>query len=455
MSIFKKITKIFTRTVLFVTVEMWSVRLEDYPKRIAFLLRYLRVIMVAFRRFTEDRIQLRASGLTYYTLLAIVPILAVGFGIAKGFGFDKDLEQELIANFKGQEEVLNWIITLAHSALDTVKSGMIAGIGLVMLVWSVMSVLGNIESSFNDIWQIRKQRSYVRRFTNYLSLMLVAPIFIFLANSGNLYMASKLSSISSQISIVNLSPFAVFLMKLIPYVMTWMLFTLLYVALPNTRVKFTSALLAGIIAGTAFQFVQWFYIDAQMFMTRTNAIYGSFAALPLLLIVLQLSWLIVLLGAEISFANQNIDLYELETESMQISPYARRAYNILLLEHIVQRFIDGKKPQTTHELASKTKLPIRLVGMVLDDLMASDLVSEIYTEKERLRAYAPARDVGKYTIKYVVESLDKSGNNSVLNQPANELRKVLHIQENFLRAMEQAPDNFLIQDICNYQIPKE
>jgi membrane protein len=454
MSFSQKITKIITRAIQFVTDEMWSVRLDDYPKHIATLLKYLRVILVSVRRFGEDKIQLRASGLTYYTLLAIVPILAVGFGIAKGFGFDKDLEKELIENFKGQEEVLNWIITLAHSALDTVKGGMIAGVGLVMLVWSVMSVLGNIESSFNDIWQIRKQRSYVRKFTNYLSLMLVAPIFIFLANSGNLFMASKLTSISSQISIVDLNPFAVFLMKLIPYVMTWMLFTLLYIALPNTRVKFTSALLAGIISGTAFQVVQWVYIDAQMFMSRTNAIYGSFAALPLLLIVLQLSWLIVLLGAEISFANQNIELYELENESLQISPYAQRAYNILLLEHIVQRFINGKKPQTIQELAGRMKLPVRLVRMVLDNLMASDLVSEIYTEKERLRAYAPARDVAKYTIRYIVEALDKSGNNRILDKASNELRKVLHIQDSFLQTMEHAPDNILIQDLIRYKIEK-
>ena len=451
MNISQRITKIFR----FVTDGVWRVRLDDYPKSIALLLRYLRVVLLSFRRFGEDRIQLRASALTYYTLLAIVPILAVGFGIAKGFGFDKDLEQELIANFKGQEDVLIWIIDLAHSALDTVKGGVIAGVGLVMLVWSVMSVLGNIESSFNDIWQIRKQRSYVRRFTNYLSLMLVAPIFIFLANSGNLYMASKLTSISSQISIVNLSPFALFLMKLIPYVMTWMLFTLLYIALPNTRVKFMSALLAGILSGTAFQLVMWAYIDMQMFMTRTNAIYGSFAVLPLLLIVLQLSWLIVLLGAEISFANQNIELYELENESIQISPYAQRAYNILLLEHIVQRFIGGKNPQTTQELANRMKIPVRLVRVVLADLLSSRLVTEVCTEKEREYAYAPARDVGKYTIKYIVESLDKNGNNHILDKPTDELRKVLYIQENFLRAMEQAPDNILIQDFVGYKIENQ
>ena len=434
----------------FITDEVWSVRLEEYPKPVATLVHYLRVILISVRRFGEDKVQVRASALTYYTLLALVPILAMGFGIAKGFGYDKDLEQKLMDNFMGEEEVLNWVISFARSALDTAKGGVIAGVGLTLLLWSVMSVLGNIESSFNDIWQIKKPRPYVRKFTNYLSLMLVAPVFIILYSSGNVFVATKLTDITSQIDIVNLNSFAVFLMKLFPYVMIWILFTLLYIVMPNTKVKFVSALLAGILAGTAFQIIQWVYIDAQMFMSRTNAIYGSFAALPLLLIVMQTSWLIVLFGAEISFANQNIDLYELENESLYISPYAHRAYNLMLLERIVQHFIDGKKPQSAPDLANKMKLPIRLVRMVIADLLASDLIAEVYTEKERMRAYTPAKDVRLYTIKYVIEALDKKGNNHILNNPDDELSKVLHIQENFLKAIEQAPDNILVQDLPTY-----
>jgi membrane protein len=158
----------------------------------------------------------------------------------------------------------------------------------------------------------------------------------------------------------------------------------------------------------------------------------------------------VLLGAEVSFANQNIDLYELENESRQISPYAHRAYNILLLERIVRRFIDGEKPLTAQDIAREMKLPIRLVRMVMTDLLAAGLVLETYTEKEKVRAYMPAKDVGKYTVKYAVEMLDKSGNNRILNKPANELWKVLHIQENFLQAAEHASGNILIQDLPNY-----
>jgi len=449
MNISQKITAIFSKTKSFITDEVWSVRLDDYPKHVAMPLKYLRVILVSVRRFGEDKVQLRASALTYYSMLATVPILAMGFAIAKGFGYDVELEQRLIDNFKGEEEVLNWLISFAHSALDTAKGGIIAGVGLVMLFWSVMKMLGNIESSFNDIWQIKKNRSLVRKFTNYLSFMLVAPVFIILAGSGNVFVATKLSNIASSVEMVNLSSFVVFLMKLFPYVMTWLLFTLLYIIMPNTRVKFPSALIAGILAGTAFQVTQYIYIDLQMFMTRTNAIYGSFAALPLLLIWIRMSWQIVLFGAEVSFANQNVDLYEYENESQQISLFAQKAFGILLLESIVRRFIDGEKPLTDQQLSAEMKLPMRLVRLVIANLLAANLVSEVVTASEKVRAYAPARDVRRFTIKYIVEALDKSGNNRVLDKPNDELRKVLHVQENFLQALEHAPDNVLIQDLLH------
>ena len=448
-----KILKIFNRVKHFITDEVWSIRLTDYPKHIATLLKYLRVFLVSFRRFGEDKVQLRASSLTYYSLLSLVPILAMGFGIAKGFGFDKDLEQKLIDNFMGQEDVLNSIISFARNMLDNTKGGLIAGVGLAVLFWSVMKMMGNIESSFNDIWQIKKNRSYVRKFTDYLSIMLIAPVFIFLAGSGSVFVATQLNNITSNIDVVNLNHAVVFLMKLFPYIMTWLLFTLLYIIMPNTKVEFSSALIAGILAGTAFLVVQWFYIVAQMGMSRYNVIYGSFAALPLLLFWLRASWLIVLLGAEVSFAKQNIDQYELENESLQISSYAHRVYNILLLEMILRRFVEGKTPLTSQELAKQMKLPIRLVRQVIAELLAGNLISEICIDaNEKVHAYMPAKDVKFYTVKYVIETLEKSGNNRILKNRTEYLNKVVQIQENLLRVIENAPDNILIQELSDYPV---
>ena len=451
MSIINKVKKTFEWGKNFIAEGVWSVRLDDYPKHIAMLLKYLRVILVSFRRFNEDKVQLRASSLTYYSLLALVPILAMGFGIAKGFGFDKDLEQKLVENFAEQEEVLNWIISFAHNMLDNTKGGLIAGVGLAVLFWSVMKMMGNIEDSFNDIWQVKRGRSYVRKFTDYLAIMLIAPVFIILASSGRVFVATQLNNITSSINLVDLNIVVVLLMKLFPYVMTWMLFTLIYIIIPNTKVDLSSAILAGVLAGTAFMVVQWFYIVAQMGMSRYNVIYGSFAALPLLLFWLRASWIIVLLGSEVTFAKQNIDLYEMEKESLKSSQYAHRAYNILLLEHIVRRFVDGETPLTAREMSKQMKLPIRLVRVTISDLLACNLISEVcIADNDKAHAYAPAKDVKRYTIKHVVESLDKSGNNHILKNPTDNLNKVLHIQENFLQIMENVPDNILIQDLSEY-----
>ena len=448
MGIVQKIQKIYSRVKAFITVDVWKLRLVELPKHVAVLVKYLRVILVSIRRFNEDKVQLRASSLTYYSLLALVPILAMGFGIAKGFGFDKDLEQRLTENFMGQEEVLNWIISFAQNMLENTKGGWIAGVALAMLFWSVMKMMINIENSFNDIWQVKKGRSYVRKFTDYFSVMLIAPVFIFLAGTGQVFVATQLDNIISGINILNLRPVVAFLMKLFPFVMTWLLFSLVYIIIPNTRVKFRSAFIAGVTAGTAFMVVQWFYIYAQMGMSRYNVIYGSFAALPLLLFWLRASWVIVLLGAEISFARQNIDQYEMENESLHLSKYALRAYNILMLKIVVQRFIEGEKPLTAKVLAEHMKLPVRLIKTVINELLASNLILEVVcVSDDKIHAYAPSKDVRQYTMKYVIEALDKSGNNSILDDPKDDLNKVLQIQENFLKIIEQAPENILIHEL--------
>ena len=455
MNVIQKILYIFNRIKCFITKDVWIIRLDDFPRHIAMLLKYLRVLLVSFRRFNEDKVQVRASSLTYYSLLAIVPILAMGFGIAKGFGYEKDLEQRLIDNFMGQEEVLNWIISFAHNMLDNTKGGLIAGVGLAILFWSIIKMMDNIETSFNDIWQVKKRRSYVRKYTNYLSTMLIVPVFVILVSSGSVFLTTQLNNISSNVNIVNLNPFVVFLMKLFPYLLTWSLLTLLYIIIPNTKVQFSSALISGILAGTAFLVVQWFYIYAQMGMSRYNVIYGSFAALPLLLFWLRASWLILFLGAELTFARQNIDQYEWENESLHISPYAHRAYCILLLEGIVRRFIDEEKPLTANQIAIQLKLPISLVRKIIIDLHSTNLISEVYIAgNDKEHAYQPAKAVKRYTVKYVVESLDKNGNNNILNKPADELKKVLHIQDNFLNVIENAPDNILLQDLRDYSIEK-
>ena len=166
-----------TRAIEFIATDIWRVRLEDLPFGKSFLIKQLRVIIITLRRFDEDKCFLRASSLTFYTLLSIVPVAAMLFGVAKGFGFEKLLRKELFERFPGdaQQEVMTKVIEFAESMLEATKGGLIAGIGLIVLFWSVIKVLSNIEASLNDIWEIKENRNWGRKFSDYLAVMIIKP----------------------------------------------------------------------------------------------------------------------------------------------------------------------------------------------------------------------------------------------------------------------------------------
>ncbi|HQQ61563.1 MAG TPA: YihY/virulence factor BrkB family protein, partial [Kiritimatiellia bacterium] len=300
--------------------DIWRIRSSRLPRGKSFFLNLLRVVILSIRGFDEDKCQLRASALTFYSLISIVPVLAMAFGIAKGFGFEKVLEAQLREKLSGHEEILNNVIAFSHSLLQNTQGGLIAGVGLVMLFWAVLKVLGHIEYSFNDIWGVKQQRSLSRKFADYLSLMLVCPVMLILSGGVTVFITTQVELILEKFAILGgFSPIVFFILEGLPYTMMWGLFTFLYLFMPNTKVRFASAFIAGILAGTIFQAVQWGYITFQVGVVKYNAIYGSFAALPLFLVWLQASWLIVLYGAEFAFAYQNVDTYEYEPDALAAS----------------------------------------------------------------------------------------------------------------------------------------
>jgi membrane protein len=309
----------------FIKVDIWRIRLADLPFGKSFLIKQLRIIILAIRGYDEDKCFFRASSLTFYTLLSIVPVAAMFFGIAKGFGFEKVLEKRIYENFPGQQEVLSQVLNFSNSLLQETRGGLIAGIGLAVLFWSILKVLNHIERSFNDIWEIKVGRSWGRKFGDYLSIMLISPIFIILSGSVTVFITTQVEQITQRIALLGMfSPAISFLLKFIPYALIWALFTFLYIIMPNTKVNFKAGLLGGVVAGTIYQIAQWAYISFQVGAARYNAIYGSFAALPLFLMWVQISWWIVLFGAELSFANQNVDTYEYEPDCLKISPAFKR-----------------------------------------------------------------------------------------------------------------------------------
>ena len=388
---------------------LWHTPFSQFTKRRLFLVKQVRVIYVAIRGFIKDKVQTQASALTLNTLLAIVPVVAIAFAIAKGFGLDQNLIDALRNEFSSQQQILDWLVNLAQNALQQTKGGYLAGIGAVILVYSVMSLLANVETSFNHIWQTAS-RPFNRKFTDYLAIMIITPAFLILSTILTVFLSSKINGIFSSAPLLEtFKPVTGFLLKLVPFILTCLILTIIYIVIPNTKVAFVPALVGGLIAGIALKLLQWVYLDLQMGITRLSAIYGSFAAIPLLIIWLQTSWIIILLGAELSFANQNLAQYEQEAEALKISNFQKRSLSVMLMHKICSNFSEGIKPISAVELAENFNLPIRLVREMLENLHDVNLLSEIVDDKEKETFYQPAIDINKITVGSVLSKLDKHG----------------------------------------------
>lgn len=437
-----------SKVINFLKTDIWRVQLKSYPRSKSFFLRHLRIIVLAVRGFDEDKCKFRASALTFYSLLSVVPVIAMMFGVAKGFGLEKRVEAELLQNIKGQEEIAKKIIDFANSLLENTSGGFIAGIGVVFLFWTIIKVLSNIEDSFNDIWGVKTPRSIGRKFTDYLSMMLVCPFLLVMASSATVVISSQVQVIIQKFSVFKaFGPLILFLLRLLPYCTIWITFTFVFIFMPNTKVKLKSGLLAGVIAGTIFQLVQWIYINFQIGAAKYGAIYGSFAALPLFLLWLQISWLVILFGAELSFAHQNVETYEFEQDCLSASYSFKKRLSLLITHLLITNFCKAEPPWDAAKISHALEIPIRLVRQILFELVESGILSEVKKDDKKDVAYQPAIDVGKLTIKYVVESLEQQGNSAIPVGKTSELDKLSDCLSTFAADIEKSPANILLKNL--------
>jgi membrane protein len=440
----------FTRAIEFISTDIWRARLEDLPFGKSFLIKQLRIIILTLRRFDEDKCFFRASSLTFYTLLSIVPVAAMLFGIAKGFGFEKLLRNELFERFPGeaQQEVLTKVIEFAESMLEATKGGLIAGIGLVVLFWSVVKVLSYIETSLNDIWEIKENRTWGRKFSDYLAVMIISPLLIIVSSSATVFITSQITQLTNQIKLLGMiSPLIFLSFKLIPYVLIWILFSVIYILMPNTKVNLKAGIVSGIIAGTIFQLVQWAYISFQVGTARYNAIYGSFAALPLFLLWVQISWWVVLFGAELSFASQNVGTYEYEPDSSEISHAFKKLLTLRVAHLLIRNFSRCESPLTDLQISMRLEMPIRLLHQILYDLVESGLFVETRTGDENIFGYQPACDINKLTINSIVEAIEHHGAEGIPIAQTEALTALSDSLKQFSQEIGNSPANKLLKDI--------
>lgn len=437
-----------SKFIQFFKTDVWRIRANKLSRVKSFWIKQLRIILLAIRGFNEDKCQLRASALTFYSLLSFVPIMAMAFGVAKGFGFEKVLEKQLYEKLPGQEEAVGRIVSFAISYLENTKGGVIAGIGIAFLLLMVINILSNIESSFNDIWGIKKARSIGRKFSDYLSIMLICPILLIMSSSITVLIKSQVTLVIQKIAILDvLNPIIFKLFSLLPYCFIWILFTFIYIFMPNTKVNFKSGLTGGVIAGTIYQIVQWAYITFQIGVSKVGAIYGSFAALPLFLFWLQISWLIVLFGAEISFAEQNVETYEFEPDCLEVSYSFKRLLALRIAHLCGKNFSDSVKPWTASQISHYLETPIRLVHQILFELTESGILSEVKLNNANTVAYQPARDINKLTIKDIINILDRRGNDNIPVAESEEMDKLSKSLDEFNKTVEKLPSNLLLKDI--------
>lgn len=392
---------------LFVTYDIWRVTEDEVTKPKYLFYTIIKTLYVCISRFIKDHLIDKASALTYSTLLAIVPILAVLFAIARGFGFDELMEQRLRIGLGGTTETSEAIFAFVESYLSETKGGVFIGVGLVMLLWTVINLTIRIELAFNEIWQVKKTRSVHRQMTDYFSMLLLIPILTVISSGLSIFMGTILKEISGY---ALLGPMIKFLIRLIPFVFTWIMFVALYVYMPNTKVQLKYAIVAAIIAGTAYQGFQFFYISSQVWVTRYNAIYGSFAALPMFLLWLHISWTISLFGAQLAYAAQNIRYFSFEKDTQQISNRYRDFISILIMSLICKRFEHNEQPYTAEELSEQHRIPIRLTKQTLYQLQEVELIHEVSTDqKSDVSAYQPSMDIAQLDVALLLNRLDTYG----------------------------------------------
>lgn len=425
---------------------VWRLRVRDLSGgRRAFILA-LRVLLISIRKFLSDECTLWSSALTFYSLMSIVPVAALIFAVAKGFGFRRLLQERLMEQFAGQQEVVTYVIDFSNRLLDSTRGGILAGAGVIVLLWAVIKMLGNIELSFNTIWGVTRHRSLGRKFSDYLSIMLIAPVLLITSSSAAVLIVSHLGTLSDELGLHGVTaPVLDLFVRIVPFLLIWVLLTFLYIFIPNRRVRFLPGAIAGGLAGIIFIVVQKIYIVFQIGVSHYNAIYGSFAALPLFLVFLQLSWLIVLFGAELSYACQNVHTCGLGPE---MSPFLKKLVGIKLAHTIVRQFVRGEPGPTATSLSEQLELPLVQIHAVLFELRASGLILEtnpVGTDEEP--SYVPGRETDTLSVASVVAALEGKEPVCIPLSDPEEAEVLQEILREFSRSIETSPANRLLRDL--------
>lgn len=390
------------RQIAYCTTGVWTDQRSDWK------VNFVKVMNLSVRSFMSGDLQSKACAMTFRTLLAIVPALALVCAIGRGFGLQNVVMDQLIKQFPSQEEVLKRAFSFVDAYLSQASGGIFVGVGVVFLFWTLISLLRNIEAVFNDIWQVPASRSIWRMVTDYLAIIIVLPILLICSNGISIFMITSLSNL---LPFDFMKPAVETLIDFVGLVFNWLFFAGTYMLIPNTKVKFRNAAVPAILVGTACQILQWLFLSGQLYVAKYNAIYGSFSFLPLFLLWMQFVWLFTLIGGVLCYAMQNIGEYNYGENISTISDSYRATTTVAVFTIIAKRFLNGKGALTMRDISLQYKLPVNLITPEVERLRAIGLLNFVDSPGKELneRPVQPAVDVSTMSVGQLVHRLRNHG----------------------------------------------
>ena len=306
----KRIAKRTSKLKSFLRDDIWELELEELSKARARFIKYMKVLIITIKTFSAEKIGFQAVALSFFSTMSVIPFIAIMFAVTGGFGLAHKLETILYGYFKNSEQTIDFILGAAENIINTSLGG---GMGLVsglLFLWIVIWMMLSVERVFNNVWKVRKSRNIFKRISYIIAMLIIAPFVMMVFFSGNILYSHIFESIG-------LDPETFGILKTL---ISWVLFAVvatftfsaMYKFIPNAEVKYGNALRAAIPAAIAFTVVNYLYLETQVFVTRLNAIYGVFAAVPLFMVWINVGWYIILIGSELSYAFQNVDNYNID-----------------------------------------------------------------------------------------------------------------------------------------------
>ncbi len=403
-----------------------------------------RIVLLSIRIYSRDKIADRAQALTFYTLFAIVPFAALCFGIAKGFALEQLLKNMVSERLADYPELVHKVFTFAETALAQAQGGLIAAVGVALLFMAVVRMGTRVENVFNQLWRLPRERNFLGRINSYITLLVLAPFLIIVVNSSTVIAQTFISSILMRCPAVLGRWFtpALAVTNLLPYFIAWTVFSGIYYCVPNTRVHLWSAMIGGVLAGTVFQLLQAAMIVIQVGLSNYNTVYGSFAAVPLILLWMQWSWQVILFGAVLAYVHQNAPSGKFELGDLLLSRRERRKYLLAVARLVIASFAAGEGSISLAKVSEKLHLPLSL---------AHDLLKELVNARVLLQAadsgYLPGRPAEQLTVLSVFELLDTAGESTHTLPPDPALENLDRACAAVLDAASGCPANRPLKEI--------